>query len=135
MVVIERAFDGCCCKGAARAEGGRNGEARARMVGRREACEVRARSMICKFETWGQWNKSRGGIGNTAEQRRTGESGKRTASAPCLFCMEMQRGNRVASRVATAGEGDSTARCSGVSKSALRLIPLASWPASIRNSC
>lgn len=35
------------------------------MVGRREACEVRARSMM--------------------------------ASAPFLFCMEMQRGNRVAS--------------------------------------
>lgn len=56
VVVTERAFDGCCCKGAARAEGGGDvaaGEARARMVGRREACEVRARSMICKFETWG----------------------------------------------------------------------------------
>ena len=57
----------------------------------------------------------------------------RTESAPCLFFQGMQRGNLVASSVATASDV-STASKSGVSQLAFLLIPSSSWPASMRNS-
>lgn len=57
-----------------------------------------------------------------------------TASAPCLFFHGMQRGNLVASSVATASDV-STASRSGVSPFAFLLMPSSSsWPASMRNS-
>ena len=56
-----------------------------------------------------------------------------TVSAPCLFFHGMQRGNLVASSVATASDV-STARESGVSQLAFLLMPSFSWPASMRNS-
>ena len=57
----------------------------------------------------------------------------RTESAPCLFFQGMQRGNLVASSVATVSDV-STASKSGVSQFAFLLIPLSSCPASMRNS-
>lgn len=62
-----------------------------------------------------------------------GREGSVTASVPCLFFHGIQRGKRVASSVATAGEV-STAMRRGVSQSALRLMLSSSWPASIKNS-
>lgn len=48
-----------------------------------------------------------------------------TASAPCLFLHGIQRGKRVARSMAIGSEV-STARWSGVSRLALRLMPLSS---------
>lgn len=86
--------------------------------------------------------KGRGGDERGSGSKRKKERAKRgvaffrlrTGSAPCLFLARMQRGNRTVSNAATGSEA-STARWSGVSKLALRLIPASSWPASIRNSC
>lgn len=73
-----------------------------------------------------------GGVLHLVEKEDCRE-GSVTASAPCLFFHGIQRGKRVASSVATAGEV-STAMRRGVSQFALRLMLSSSWPASIRNS-
>ena len=90
--------------------------------------ELRAESMICRTDRYGICQPS---ITKLLEQVPLM---RRTVSAPCLFFHGMQRGNSLASNVATDTDV-STARCSGVSPSALQLIVLSSWPASMRNCC
>lgn len=83
-------------------------------------------------------SERRNAVGTNPGIKGGGEEGKKrfthTASAPCLFFHAMQRGNLVASSVATASDV-STASKSGVSPFAFLLMPSSSsWPASMRNS-